>query len=205
MKRCASGVNPAAVDDGRRHTRTPMPAEEPLLPALLLLQPLEQLPRTGWILRGIEAPETIAAHVLGVQWLVLALGARVEPRIDVERALALALIHDAPEALLGDLPRTASDLLPRGAKAAAEDEAARRLLAPLSEHAHALWAEHRDATSREARFVRVCDRLQLGVKLVAYHRGGRRGLEEFRETVARLDCGEFAPAAALQREILAAL
>jgi putative hydrolase of HD superfamily len=175
-----------------------------LLPGLLALQPLETLARTGWAMHGIADPETIAGHVLGTCHAILALGPRVDPPLDVERCLALALVHDAPEALLGDLPRTAAELLPSGAKRSAEDEAARRLLGQLSPFAVERFAEHRAQVTREARFVRLCDRLQTGVRMVGYARLGVRGLEEFAATIRALDAAEFPPAAALQREILAA-
>ncbi len=174
----------------------------PLLGSLLRLQSLQDLPRTGWIQRGIQAPETVAGHILGVCHLVLALGPRVEPPLDTERALALALVHDAPEALLGDLPRTAAELLPPGAKRAAEQRAAELLLAPLSALARERFDEHQRGESREARFTRVCDRLQLGLRLLAYRRFGIGGLEEFEETLRGLDCGEFAPARELLEELL---
>lgn len=181
-----------------------MTDEQPLLPALLALQPLHDLPRTGWILRGIAAPESVGDHVLSTAFVALALAPRVEPPLDLARVLGLALVHDVPEALTGDLPRSASSLLPQGAKTAMEREAARELLDPIGPEAHELWREYAAATTREARFVRVCDRLQLGLRLVAYVRSGRTGLEEFRATVAALDCGEFAAAARLKDEILAA-
>ncbi len=178
--------------------------DSPLLPALLALQPLHDLPRTGWILRGISEPESVGDHVLSTAFLVLALAPRVEPALDLGRALSLALLHDVPEAMTGDLPRSASRLLPAGAKPAMEDAAAKELLTPLSPTALALWREYSAGGSREARFVRVCDRLQLGLRLVAYVRAGRRGLDEFRETVSRLDTSEFPAAEALKAEILSA-
>jgi putative hydrolase of HD superfamily len=176
-----------------------------LLDALLALQCLQDLPRTGWIQHGIAEPESIAGHVLGTCELVLALGPRVEPPLDSERALALALVHDAPEALLGDLPRTASELLPEGAKRTAEERAARRLLGPLSELALARYEEQARGQTREARFVRVCDRLQLGLRLLGYRRAGRAGLQEFEAALRGLDCSEFAPARELQAELVAEL
>jgi putative hydrolase of HD superfamily len=175
-----------------------------LLAALLALQPLNDLPRTGWLLCGIHAPESVGDHTLSTAFVVLALAPRVEPAMDLGRALSLALLHDVPEAITGDLPRSASRLLPKGAKSAMEEGAAKELLPPLSPTALALWREYAAGSSREARFVRVCDRLQLGLRLVAYVRAGRRGLDEFRATVAGLDASEFAAAAALQAEILAA-
>lgn len=173
------------------------------LPALLALQPLETLRRTGWVLRGISDPETIAGHVLGTCHAILALGPRIDPPIDVERCLALALVHDAPEALLGDLPKSASELLPQGAKREAEEKAARTLLGGLSPLALELFAEYRGQRTREARFARLCDRLQMGVRMVGYRRIGVRGLDDFEATIRALDCSEFAPAAALREEILA--
>ena len=46
----------------------------------------------------------------------------------VDRAVVLATLHDAPEALTGDLPRMVKALLPDGAKAQAEERAAKELL-----------------------------------------------------------------------------
>ena len=175
----------------------------PFLPALIALQPLETLRRTGWVLRGIAEPETIAGHVLGTCHAILALGPRVEPPIDVERCLAIALVHDAPEALLGDLPKSAAELLPPGAKRTAEEGAARRLLGGLSPLAVERFAEHQSQSTREARFARLCDRLQMGVRMVGYRRIGVRGLEDFAASIRALDCSEFAPAARLREEILA--
>lgn len=178
---------------------------QPALPALLALLPLDDLPRTGWLQHGVRPAESIAGHVVGTCFTVLALAPRVAPALDVDRAIALALVHDAPEALLSDLPKSASRLLPEGLKAALEDRVAAQLLPPLSGVAHERFAEYRAGKTREARFVRVCDRLQMGVRLVAYQRRGVRGLESFADTLGALDCAEFAPAEALRREILAAL
>ena len=190
---------------GRRPLHRIQIALMPLLDALLALQPLHDLPRTGWILRGIETPESIGDHVLATAFLVLALGPRVEPALDVERALSMAVLHDVPEALIGDLPKSAAALLPQGAKLAAENLAADQLITPLSGLALERWQEYCAKATREARFARICDRLQLGLRLIAYVRAGRAGLDEFRSTVSELDCTEFAAAEKLKAEILAAL
>lgn len=182
-----------------------MVQSSPTLDALLALVPLESLPRTGWVLRGVAAPETIAGHILNTCYVVLALGPRVEPAIDVDRAVVLATLHDAPEALTGDLPRVVKRMLPDGAKAQAEEHAARELLGGLPPIAFERWREYQAGSTREARFVRACDRLQMGVRAVAYRRLGLRGLDDFEAALAELDCGEFAPARELRAEILAAL
>lgn len=175
------------------------------LPALLELLPLERLPRTGWILAGIATPESVAAHSLGTAFLVLSLAPRVSPPLDVDRAVALAVVHDAPEARTGDLPKQASARLPSGAKDAPEAAVARELLGPLSRAALERHEEYRAQRTREARFVRVCDALHLGVRLVGYIRSGARGLEDFRPGLEGLACEGFAPCDELRREILAEL
>lgn len=178
--------------------------DSPQLAALLELAALGRLPRTGWLQAGQRSAESIAAHSHGVATLVLALAGEVEPPLDVDRAVALAVVHDAPEALLGDLPKTAGELLPPGAKAAAEAEAGARLLGVFAPAAHARLVEYASGASREARFVKVCDRLQLGVELVALARSGARGLRRFEGVLAGLACGEFAAAERLRVELLGA-
>lgn len=174
-----------------------------MLEALLRLLPLDALPRTGWIQAGIGAPESIAGHVLGTAHLALALAPRVEPGLDLGRVLGLVLVHDVPEALSGDLPRAASQALPAGAKRAMEDQLAAELLTPMG--GEALWQEYQEQATREARFARLCDKLQLGVRLVGYERSGSAGLEDFRAGLEGLDASEFAPARDLLDEILRSL
>lgn len=175
------------------------------LDALLKLTALERLPRTGWLLAGQATAESVAAHTLGTGFVALALGPRVEPALDVDRAVSLALVHDAGEALVGDIPRRGAELFPPEAKRAAQARAAELLLRPLSALALEREREVRGRATREARFVQLCDKLQLGVRLLAYLRAGARGLDEFVAGLAGLDCGEFAPCAALRRELLEAI
>jgi putative hydrolase of HD superfamily len=174
------------------------------LDALLALLALDRLPRTGWLQHGVPAPESIGGHVLGTAHVAVSLAARVHPPVDLGRLLALILVHDAPEALTGDLPRAAAELLPPGAKHSMEEGAAARLLGPLAPRLVEAWAEYSSGASREARLARHCDTLQLGVRLLGYRKLGHLGLDEFLRGVERLDCAEFPPAEELRREILAA-
>jgi putative hydrolase of HD superfamily len=174
---------------------------ERALDALLGLCPLDSLPRTGWLLRGVQPAESVAGHILGVAHVALALAPRVEPALDLGRVLAIAVVHDAPEAASGDLPRPAAAHLPPGAKRSMEDALARELVAPLSSEAAEAWRDCVEGASREARFVKACDVLQLGVRLLALERAGHGGLEEFWEHLAAADFAEFPPAEALRTAI----
>jgi putative hydrolase of HD superfamily len=175
------------------------------LDALVALLTLERLPRTGWILCGIPQPESVAAHSFGTALVALALGPAVDPPLDVDRAAILALVHDTPEVLLGDIPRAGAELLPPGAKAIAEERALRKVLGPLSDLAEERGREFQAQKTREARFALLCDKLQLGVRLLGYGREGRPDLDGFRAGLEGLDCAEFAPCDALRIRILAEL
>lgn len=177
----------------------------PALGSLLDLLALDRLPRTGWLLAGVAAPESVAAHSLGTSLVALAVGPQVKPPLDVDRAVTLCVVHDAPEAWLGDLPRKGAAHLPSGAKKAAEASIADELLGNLSALSQARYSEYAAGESREARFARACDKLHLGLRLLGYVRAGERGLGDLAQGLAALDCSEFPPCEALRQTILEAL
>ena len=174
----------------------------PLLDALLDLLALDGLPRTGWIQAGVPNPESIAAHSLGAALIAMALGPRVDPPLDTDRAVSLCVVHDAPEAHSGDLPRAAARAMGPDAKRDLDAALAGDLLPCLSPLAHERFAEVQAGATREARFAKACDRLHLGLRWLGYRRAGQRGLESFRSTLEASDLAEFAVAEELLREIL---
>ena len=171
-----------------------------LLDALLELQALDRLPRTGYALRGVSNPESIAEHGFHLCLLIWAVAPKV-PDIDLGRALELALVHDLAEIRVGDLPRTAARYLPPGAKATAESAALAELLAPLGDRGPLLFAEFEKGETREARLVQACDKLQLMVKVFVYERWGANGLSEFWDNAINFPEAGFAPVDQLMAEI----
>jgi putative hydrolase of HD superfamily len=148
---------------------------------------LKLLPRTGWLQRGVANAESIAEHTFGVAALALLVG-DLEPDIDRGRLLAIALLHDLSEALLGDLPASARRLIGPDVKQQAERRALDELLAglPASSDYVALWTEYAQAGSREARLVKALDRVEMLAQALAYERAGSRAMGEFWEDA---DCG----------------
>lgn len=126
---------------------------------------LKDLPRAGWVRVGVRGPESVAAHSWGVAWLVLAL---CPPGLDRGRALAIALVHDLAEVRVGDI--TPHDQVPAAEKRRREAEAMASLAAALPGGAELvrLWTEYADASTPEARFVRACDKLDLGLQARFY-------------------------------------
>ena len=167
-----------------------MRINDTLLDLCLELQILDRVPRSGYVLRGVDHPESVTEHSWHVLFLVWALGSRIEG-LDVHRAVEIALVHDLAELRIGDLPRVASRYFPEGAKKTAELAAMGEILAPLPERALGLYREYQEGTSPEARLVKACDKLQLMLKVTVYERWGTGALGEFWDNPDNFPDGGF--------------
>ncbi|OYR38605.1 MULTISPECIES: HD family hydrolase [unclassified Halorubrum] len=152
---------------------------EPAIDALLDAYALKDERRTGWQLRGVGDPESVAAHAWGVAYLVLALGDRFRedlPGLDLDRALRLAVVHDVAEAETGDVATRAdstADSADPAAKEAAEREAMADLAGPLPDRVRDAWESYEARDSPEAILAKECDLLDVCLQAVIYERGDR--------------------------------
>jgi len=83
-----------------------------------LIDGLSSLVRTGWMQRGVPPSlgETVAEHSFAAALIALELGLRLREKgvvVNPERAAAIAVAHDAPEAVVGDLPKWTAGKLGR--------------------------------------------------------------------------------------------
>ena len=122
---------------------------------------------------GIDAPESVAAHSWGVAWLVMNF---CPDGVDTERALKLALVHDLPEVIVGDI--TPHDGISKTAKSALETEAAEQLFARRPDLL-GVWKEYEAAETPEAKFVKECDALDMALQALRYARTTGSDTEEF--------------------------
>ncbi len=144
-----------------------------MIETLLRAIDLKEEKRTGWELREIDDPESVADHTWGVAFLCLVFG---EEDIDIDRALKMALIHDLAEAETGDIPTHAVDAetdVSPGEKEEMETEViedfSEQLGAPLKE----LWEEYEARETAEARFVKDMDMVEMCLQALKYERAGR--------------------------------
>lgn len=133
---------------------------------------LKGVPRTGWAMRGVAAPESVADHCWGTAMLVLLFA---PDNMDRHRALAMAAIHDLAEVETGDIPRGAME---ESRKEARE----RTAMAQITRNREVveLWEEYAARTTREAQFVADMNLLDMCIQATVYEGEGRAAsLEEF--------------------------
>ena len=164
---------------------------------------LKLLPRTGWLQRGVAQVESIAEHTFGVASLALFVS-DLEPDLDRGRVLAIALLHDLAEALIGDLPASARRLIGADVKQQAEHKALREMLDGLPQAAEylALWSEYAQMGSPEARLVKALDRVEMLMQALAYERAGSRMMGEFFADADEGWSNEFPAVRALADQLL---
>lgn len=152
------------------------------LQLLLDTHRLKRTPRTGWMMCGVPDAESIADHSFGVTFISLILGEMVEQPLDKAKLLTIALLHDLPESIVGDIPTPVAAHFPPGAKRKAETDALDVLLCrlPCAERWHSWWQEFEEGTSIEGQIVRDADRLDMLIQAHIYEQTtGNRWLEEF--------------------------
>lgn len=148
------------------------------------------------MLRGIAAgAESVAAHSYGVAVAAMLLADELIAhgvKIEMERVLRVALMHDWAEARVGDMPRTASRYFGSEARKRAELAAFCDIISELKENAvqekyRALHDDYEERESLEARIVKAADVIDLLVQVLAFERAGVRGLDEFWDGVREID------------------
>lgn len=172
-----------------------------LVDTLVALDTLSDLPRTGWLLRGVRPCESIADHSYGVAVTVMLMtdALRAEGvEVDGEKALRMALVHDAPEAKTGDVPMPQKTPAVDAALEELEQRLASQMLPPGPA---ATWREAESGESLEARIVKAADKIQMMAKALVYGQQRRGDLHEFWENDKNFRDRGIALAAEVFREI----
>lgn len=147
---------------------------------------LKDLRRTGWVLRGIEEPESVADHSWSTALLCLLYAPLAGEALNCDRTVAIALVHDLAEVEVGDIPRriTPGDDTPTTEeKADRERRAMERLTASAGgpgtpenlslSHIRELWDEYEAGLTAEARFVRDMNLIDMCLQALLYERDRR--------------------------------
>ena len=152
-----------------------------LLATILEANELKTVPRMGWRVRGVRNGESVAEHSYAVALICMLLADRMSVELDREKLLMIALLHDLPEHMLGDIHAPATKLLGEDVKEAAEERILEHLFAGVDsgERYVELWKEFADRSSVEGRLVRAVDKLEMFTQAYQYESSGNRMLDDF--------------------------
>lgn len=136
-----------------------------ILKVFLTLQWAKELPRQGFIALGFKRNEadSVAAHSWTTAMLVYMLGQEMVKngqKIDVDKAVKMALFHDMAETIVGDVGTFVKGMA-KGAFAPIEEEGLKWLVKDLPENKEiiSLVEEYMQRQTLEARLCKVADNL----------------------------------------------
>jgi putative hydrolase of HD superfamily len=140
---------------------------------------LKQTERTGWVEVGVYQPESVADHTFRTAILCL-LYADMED-LDPLKLVRMALIHDLPEAVIGDLtpPQKTAESKEK------EETAISQILGLLPKKQMktylAVWKEYQEGKTREAKAVRQLEKIEMALQAKEYQKWGSasKSLERF--------------------------
>ena len=136
-----------------------------ILKVFLTLQWAKELPRPGFIALGFKRNEadSVAAHSWTTAMLVYLLASEMKKnggKIDVDKAVKMALFHDMAETIVGDVGTFVKGMA-KGAFAPIEEEGLKWLVKdlPSNKEIVALVEEYMERKTLEARVCKVADNL----------------------------------------------
>ncbi|KAF5827434.1 HD domain-containing protein [Dunaliella salina] len=167
MVPCASSTPPGPNNNGDAPKASPSPASA--LNFLLLASNLKTNKRTGWVLRNVHGPESIADHMYRMSLMSLIAG---DTGVDQNRCIKMSIVHDVAEAIVGDI--TPHCKISKEEKKRLEENAIIQMEQMLGAGTAAanevgtLWREYEAAQTPEAQWVKDLDKLEMIMQAYEY-------------------------------------
>jgi putative hydrolase of HD superfamily len=139
---------------------------------------LKRVSRKGWLKAGIR-PESVADHVYRTTFLAMVYSDLKE--LNCEKIMRMALLHDLPETITGDLTPEERTAELKEKEYAAMSKILSYLPQNLKRKYEEIWKDFEESKSEEARIVRELDKLEMVLQALEYQREGykKERLEEF--------------------------
>lgn len=151
-----------------------------VLPFLHIIECLKNLPRSGWVLRGVQGPESVSGHMWRMAIICMLLPK--SDSFDQNKCIRMALIHDIGEAIIGDI--TPHDGVSKEEKYRRESLAVDYLTCVLKTSNPSAAAEIKDLFEEfeenktlEAKFVNEIDAFECLVQAEEYEQRAHKDLQ----------------------------
>lgn len=156
---------------------------------LLKALELKDEKRTGWELRNIENPESVADHSWNVALLCLVYSD--QESVETDTCVRMALLHDLAEYQTGDLVTRAdseAQQVEKDDKHIMETEAMEKISSGLeNREIMRLWNEYEKRDTPEAKFVKDMDMIDMCLTALKYEKQKRYDSEEENENFQEYD------------------
>lgn len=142
----------------------------------------KKIKRTGWMMRNVNDPESVAEHAFRVTVLCMVLASQLE--INKEKLIKMAIIHDLGETATGDIvvhKGIKTDFKLRAKKEKIEKEAIKQILYGYDEDYAKLFHEMTLRKTREALIFWEIDVLERTIQAYEYEKEQKKDLTEFFE------------------------
>lgn len=141
---------------------------------LMQVRLLKSIKRFGWVLKGIKNVESVADHVFQVTFLTMILSK--DKKLDRERMIKMALIHDVGESLVGDIIYESGTKTVGSLKTKHNDErrAIKKIFEDLKDKEEylVLWEEWATQKTPEAQFVKRIEKIEMVIQALEYEKQG---------------------------------
>jgi putative hydrolase of HD superfamily len=140
---------------------------------------LKRTSRTGWVNIGVYQPESVADHTFRTAIFCM-LYADLEG-LDSLKLVWMALIHDLPEAVIGDLMPSEKTAETKEKEKTAMKQILNLLPPELRERYITVWNEYQEGKTREAQAVRQLEKIEMALQAKEYQKAGStsQSLERF--------------------------
>jgi len=136
---------------------------------------LKRYPRTGWLLAGVPAPESIADHAFRASAIASVIA--VLEGADPQRAAFLALWHDSQETRTTDLPHLTKRYVTAAPNEQVTSDQVGRLPPAIAAVIGAAVSEYEAAETAEARCARDADKLDCLLQAREYQDQGHHNVQ----------------------------
>ena len=145
---------------------------------------LKEEARSGWVLRGVTGPESVADHSWATAYLCLLYAGPAG--VDGCRAVSMAVVHDLAEAVTGDVATRVAEMSDPGviAEKRRRETAGMQDLLTLgdgcavdagarTDTVQQLWEEYEESATPVARFVRDMNLIDMCAQALRYEEAAR--------------------------------
>ena len=137
-----------------------------------IVSELKKTPRKGWKEKiGTSHPESVADHSFSVA--VMAMVFSDLKKLDTQKMLKMALLHDLSESITGDFtPEEISKNDKKEIENQTMNEILSRLPSELANEYAKIWNEFQEGTSKESILMHEIDRLEMAMQALKYNAEG---------------------------------